>query len=113
MGRSELWRRWVRRRWLWWLRRCWLRRSAADAAAALMRNAVLALVLVATSAARADNIVLESYTGERPADAPRLLAPVLEELALKKFTAGDGVARLFEAQVSHAAMQHKGWPPDF
>lgn len=41
---------------------------------------VLAVAL-ASSVARAGGIVLESYTAERPADAARLLEPVLEELS--------------------------------
>lgn len=72
----------------------------------------LVLVMFAIGTAHADGIVLESYTGQRPADASRLLAPVLEELARKKFQAGDGVARTFDSQVSRAS-QLKGMPADF
>jgi hypothetical protein len=81
-----------------------------------MRFAIVLFALVTTlglRAAHADGIVLESYTGDRPADAPRLLAPVLEELAQRKFTAGDGVARLFDTRVSRAALQPAGVPTDF
>jgi hypothetical protein len=63
--------------------------------------------------ASADGIVLESYTGERPADAERLLTPVLEELSRKRFEAGDGVARKFDTQVSRASRQAAGVPADF
>ncbi len=73
----------------------------------------VAVIALMTRTAHADGIVLEAYTGERPADAPRLLAPILEELAQKKFSAGDGVARLFEARVSRAAVQIRGVPEDF
>ena len=52
----------------------------------------------------AGEIVLEAYTGERPADANRLLWPVLDELgAHNEFSAGDTVARQIDAQVSRAA----------
>jgi hypothetical protein len=74
---------------------------------------IVALVLVMTSAAHAGGIVLESYTGERPADAPRLLAPILEELSRRDYAAGDTVARSFEAQASRAATTATGLPSDF
>ena len=71
---------------------------------------ILVLLLAMTAAARAGGIVLESYTGDRPADASRLLAPVLEELSRKGYTAGDGVARTFE---SRPALAPKGLPSNF
>jgi hypothetical protein len=74
---------------------------------------LMIVAMLAVRLAHADGIVLESYTGDRPADAPRLLAPVLEELAQRKFTAGDGVARLFDARVSRAALPPTGMPADF
>lgn len=74
---------------------------------------ILIVLVVASRVAAADGIVLESYTGERPADAPRLLAPVLEELSKRRFTAGEGVAREFEARVSRAALQPTGLPASF
>lgn len=64
-------------------------------------------------AARADGIVLESYTGDRPADAARLLAPFFEELSKRKVDAGDGVARTFDSQVSRPARTADGVPSDF
>ena len=70
------------------------------------------VVLLTSTTARAGGIVLESYTGERPADAPRLLAPVLEELSLRKYAAGDTVARSYESQVSGAGIA-SGLPADF
>jgi hypothetical protein len=78
----------------------------------LMVHIVVAL-LVTTSVARGGGIVLESYTGERAADAPRLLAPVLEELSRRDYSAGDTVARSYEAQASRAAVTTQGLPPDF
>jgi hypothetical protein len=78
----------------------------------MLRVAVLVLLLM-TSLAHAGGIVLESYTGERPADAPRLLAPVLEELARRDYAAGDTVARSYEAQASRAATTPGGLPSDF
>lgn len=74
---------------------------------------IVVLMFVMAGVARADGIVLESYTGERAADAPRLLGPVLDELSRKKFTAGDGIARQFDTQVSRAALQTSGLPADF
>lgn len=74
---------------------------------------IVTLAIVGLRVAHAGGVVLESYTGERPADAPRLLAPVLEELAKRKFTAGDGVARLFDTRVSRAPVQPTGVPADF
>ena len=71
------------------------------------------LAFAATREARADGIVLESYTGERPADAARLLTPVLEELSRKKFTAGDSVARQFDSQISRPSRQPKPVQGDF
>lgn len=74
---------------------------------------ILIAVCVVGSVAHANGVVLESYTGERPADAPRLLAPVLEELAKRKYDTGDTVARSYDSQVSRAAQTAKGMPPDF
>jgi hypothetical protein len=73
---------------------------------------LLALVLT-SSVARGGGIVLESYTGERPADAPRLLAPILEELSRRDYAAGDTIARSYESQVSRSAVAPGGLPADF
>lgn len=77
-----------------------------------MSSRVLLLILLATSVVHARGIVLESYTGDHPADATRLLTPILEELAGKGFDAGDGVARAFESKHSRAAAS-SGLPADF
>ena len=61
----------------------------------------------------AGGIVLEAFTGQRPADASRLLGPVLDELAARGFAAGDTVARQYEGQVSRAAQSPSGLPADF
>jgi hypothetical protein len=61
----------------------------------------------------AGNIVLEAYTGDRPADANRLLGPVLDELAARGFAAGDTVARQIDGQVSRPAQTGAGLPADF
>jgi len=81
----------------------------------IVRIAVLVMVVAAAMRgdARADGIVLESYTGERPADAVRVLAPVLEELSKKKFQAGDGVGRSFDTEASRPSRTAKGMPADF
>jgi hypothetical protein len=73
----------------------------------------LVIVMVFASVAQANGVVLESYTGERPKDAARLLGPVLEELARKKYDAGDTIARGYEAQVSRSAATAGGMPADF
>jgi len=70
-------------------------------------------LMVMSSIARGGGVVLESYTGDRPADAPRLLAPILEELSRRDYAAGDTVARSYEAQSSRAATTASGLPSDF
>jgi hypothetical protein len=79
----------------------------------MLRNLVVLALLLIVAPARAGGIVLESYTGERPADAPRLLGPVLEELARRDYATGDTVARAYEAQVSQPAVRAAGIPADF
>jgi hypothetical protein len=74
---------------------------------------VVAVLVATTSSAHGGGIVLESYTGERPADATRLLAPVLEELSGRGYASGDTVARTYDVQVSRAAMTPGGVPVDF
>ena len=73
------------------------------------------LVAALVSPARAeDGIVLESYTGARPDEANRILAPMLAELATKNFTGGvDSVGLRFETRVSRAAGSVAGLPADF
>jgi hypothetical protein len=87
--------------------------SSRLVAARLAMFTMVAALVAPVAPARAGNIVLESYTGERPADAPRLLSPVLDELAARNFAAGDSVARMFEAKVSRAPQTRDGLPPDF
>jgi hypothetical protein len=74
--------------------------------------AVLVFLGVAVSA-HAGGIVLESYTGERPADANRVLSPILDELATRGFSGGDTLARTYDAQVSRPAQTPTGLPADF
>lgn len=74
---------------------------------------IVFVLLMTTSAARGGGIVLESYTGERPADAARLLAPVLEELSRRDYSTGDTVARSYESQASRTALMPGGLPADF
>jgi hypothetical protein len=78
-----------------------------------MRALVVVAMLVVGAPARAGGIVLEAYTGDRPADASRLLGPVLDELATRGFAAGDTVARQYEGQVSRAGQSASGLPSDF
>src|SRR5260221_8403100 len=74
---------------------------------------VLVLVVVLGAAAHAEGIALEAYTGDRPADASRLLGPILDELAKHKISAGDTVARTFETAVSRPARTAQGLPGNF
>ncbi len=72
------------------------------------------LVPAAASAEEGFGVVVESYTGSRPDNAGTVLAPVLRELAARRFLAGaDAVGRTFEAQVSRPAISAQGLPADF
>ncbi|NVB80803.1 MAG: hypothetical protein HOV81_20570 [Kofleriaceae bacterium] len=80
----------------------------------MFQRILFAIVLVGfMGTAHAKNVVLESYTGERPADAARLMAPILEELFKKDYETGDTIARAYETRVSSAAQRPGGMPPDF
>jgi hypothetical protein len=79
----------------------------------MLRNLLLLVSLLLGSSATAGGIVLESYTGERPADASRLLGPVLDELSRRDYATGETVARAYEAQVSQPAVRPGGVPADF
>jgi hypothetical protein len=77
--------------------------------------AATATLLLLASPARAGfpPIVLESYTGEKPADAAPILSEVFNELATRKFVVGaDVVGRQFEAIASRPA-EHGGLRKDF
>jgi len=63
--------------------------------------------------ARAGGIVLESYTGDRPPDAQRLVNPVLGELVSRGYNVGDTLARAYEGKVSIVAISSTGLPADF
>jgi hypothetical protein len=85
-----------------------------------MRSIGVAVVVLAglglgsVEAHAAGGIVLESYTGARPADASKIVGPVLGELATRGFgDAGAVIATRFEAQVSRAAVTPDGLPKDF
>lgn len=71
------------------------------------------MVMMAAGPATAGNIVLEAYVGQRPADANRLLGPVLDELSAHGFDSGDTVARKIAGQVSTPAHSGSGLPGDF
>jgi len=73
-----------------------------------MRILVLAVLAIAAPA-RAGGLALESFTGDRPADATRLLGPVLEELAARGFSS-DG--RAYDVKVSRPSIEG-GVPRDF
>jgi hypothetical protein len=79
----------------------------------LMRRFLAILILLAASPALAGGIVLEAYNGERPADASRLLSPILDELAARGFSGGDTLARTYEGKVSRPGQTPKGLPGDF
>jgi hypothetical protein len=75
---------------------------------------VVVVVVVALGAeSRAGGIVLEAYTQDRPADASRVISPILDELASRGFSAGDTLARAYEAKVSRLAQTPSGLRPDF
>ena len=75
--------------------------------------AAVALVAMAIPA-KADGIVLESYTGGRPDDVAKYVSPILDELAKKGFVAGyDAIGRRFEAGVSRPATATGGLPKTF
>jgi len=83
-----------------------------------MRSLLVAIAaLLVPATASADDgygIVVESYTGGRPAEATKALQPVLRELAARGFLAGaDAVGAKFEAQVSRPALSAQGLPADF
>ncbi|MFN0250742.1 MAG: hypothetical protein ACKV2T_27930, partial [Kofleriaceae bacterium] len=61
----------------------------------------VAIVVAWASVAHArDGIVLESYEGDRPANAGKTLGPLLGELSQRGFEAGDSIGRLYEGKVS-------------
>ena len=72
---------------------------------------VVAVVAWLPLAHARDGIVLETYEGQRPADATRKLAPLLEELAQRGFEAGDSIGRLYEGQGSRP--RSDSLPTDF
>ncbi len=66
------------------------------------------------SFAGADGIVLEAYTTDRPADATRLLLPIVEELThLNKSITGEQLRLTYESSVSKPAQTPEGLPTDF
>lgn len=75
--------------------------------------AILALFAFAAGPAFAGNIVIESYVGDRPADAPRLVNPILGELVSRGYNYGDTLARAYEQKVSGTALTATGLPADF
>lgn len=80
----------------------------------MCQRILIAIVLLWSAAtAHAKNVVLESYTGDRPADAARLMAPILEELSKKDYETGDTIARAYETRVSNPAQKPGGLPSDF
>jgi hypothetical protein len=82
----------------------------------LMRRAALVSLAICLicSLAGADGIVLEAYTNERPADATRLLLPIVEELThLNKTIAGEQLRLTYETGVSKPAQTPEGLPTDF
>lgn len=79
-----------------------------------LASAALLVFPAIASAEDGFGVVIESYTGSRPDTAGVVLAPVLRELAARRFLAGaDAVGRTFEAQVSRPAASAQGLPADF
>jgi hypothetical protein len=80
----------------------------------VVRSLIVVTVMLTARAAVAGGIVLESYTGPRPDDASRLVAPVLDELRGRGFVSGyDAVGAPFEKDVSKPAIVLQGLPIDF
>jgi hypothetical protein len=78
--------------------------------------AIAALLVIPSLPSPADAghppIILESYVGERPADAAKILSPFLDELATKKFVVGyEGAGRQFETASRPSVAG--GLPADF
>jgi hypothetical protein len=80
-----------------------------------MRHLVLVLLVLAAAPVHAggNNIVIESYTGDRPVDAPRVVNPILGELVSRGYNVGDTLARTYEQKVSGPALTSGGLPADF
>lgn len=77
-------------------------------------TAALFCLLHLTAPARAgDAIVLESYTGDRPAEAGTTLGALMTELATRSFVVGPNVVAKFEARASTPALAPRGLPTDF
>ncbi|HEY4241692.1 MAG TPA: hypothetical protein VGM88_17845 [Kofleriaceae bacterium] len=73
----------------------------------------MAVVVVALAgAARADGIVIESYTGSRPADAERRLHPLLEALSGRGYVAGNTLAIRVDTEASRPSHTSQGLPPN-
>ncbi len=77
------------------------------------RSFAVLFVLATAAPARADGIALEAYTGERPADASRLVTPIFDELAARKFATGDTLAHTYDGSISRAPQTTTGLPSDF
>ncbi len=65
---------------------------------------VISVVAASASVARADTIVLESYGGDRPADADSVLGPVVAELESSGFRGGASLAGQIDGKVSAPAL---------
>ena len=65
------------------------RDDAARPPLVLVATTLLAALPAIPALAAADGLVLESHVGERPADAERILRPVIAELASRGFAEGD------------------------
>jgi len=83
-----------------------------DMVGMVSRYLVLFALLVSTTARADEGIALEVYTGARSADAPRLVSPVLDELARAKVSSGDTVGRRV-AGISTPSHTDAGMPSNF
>src|SRR4051812_41333533 len=63
--------------------------------------------------AGADGVVLESYSGARPDDAAKAVAPLLGELAQRGFATGGEVGGKFEGRISRDAGAAGAQPATF
>ena len=62
--------------------------------------AVVMALGVRTAAAETDGVVVESYVGARPADADKVLAPLIQEMRRRKYQIGGALGQDYDARVS-------------
>lgn len=64
---------------------------------------VIGVLLLCAAPVSAEGVVVESYTGSRPGDATRWLAPLYDELSTRGFASTDALARSYDRRVSRVS----------